>query len=365
MEFHLKSLDILLQEALNKEPKNDRLLQEFLHPTKNLRRFIIGDNAESSQLIDHYNIDGLINDFSSKSHTSRGLPVLKSSDISGNAIVVNCSTSISPVSTFNAIKDKGIRVLNVIDIINASNGSLRLPWFVDEFRKDYAENKEDYSYIYSMLSDRESRQTFIDVISYRLSANIDYMKKYKVRLTDQYFENFMNYRGEIFVDAGGFDGDTTEEFIKRYPDYKKIFLFEPSTTNINKAKIRLKGFRDIEYFPIGLSNKYETLKFDPTAGSSSSINEMASSSIKVQPLDMVIKEPVSFIKMDLEGWEMKALEGCRQHIKDDKPKLAIAVYHKASDFRKIPAMICNLHHDYKVYLRHYTEGWSETVMFFL
>lgn len=365
MEFRLKSLDILLREALDKEQKNEALVQEFLNPLNKLKRYVIGDNAESSQLINHFNIEGLINDFSNESHTSSGLPILKSSDVSGDAIVVNCSSSISPVSTFNAMKDTGIPVLNVIDIINASNGLLELPWFVDEFRKDYAENKGEYSDIFSMLSDEESKQTFIDVVGYRLSANIDYMKNYKVRLTDQYFESFMNYHGETFVDAGGYDGDTTEEFIKRYPDYKKVFLFEPSEINIRKAKKRLKGYRDIEYLPIGLSDKCETLQFDPAAGSSSSISETATSTIEVKPLDTVLKEPVSFIKMDLEGWEMKALEGCRQHIIDEKPKLAIAVYHKASDFRDVPRMICNLNSDYKVYLRHYTQGWSETVMFFV
>ncbi len=69
--------------------------------------------------------------------------------------------------------------------------------------------------------------------------------------------------------------------------------------------------------------------------------------------------------MDLEGWELKALQGCREHILEDYPKLAISVYHSASDFWKVHQAIMAVRDDYSVYLRHYTEGWSETVMFFM
>ena len=87
--------------------------------------------------------------------------------------------------------------------------------------------------------------------------------------------------------------------------------------------------------------------------------------IEVTTLDETVKEKVTFIKMDLESWEIKALEGCKQHITEDHPKLAISIYHSASDFWRVPEYILSLRQDYDVYLRHYTEGWSETVMFFL
>jgi len=77
-----------------------------------------------------------------------------------------------------------------------------------------------------------------------------------------------------------------------------------------------------------------------------------------------VEEPVTFIKMDLEGWEMKALAGAKRHIATNRPKLALAVYHKAADFRLIHDFVSSFNHGYKIYLRHYTQGWSETVMFF-
>jgi len=52
----------------------------------------------------------------------------------------------------------------------------------------------------------------------------------------------------------------------------------------------------------------------------------------VTTLDAAIGQPVSFIKMDLEGWELNALEGSRAHILEDRPKLAISVYHAGTNF---------------------------------
>ena len=69
--------------------------------------------------------------------------------------------------------------------------------------------------------------------------------------------------------------------------------------------------------------------------------------------------------MDLEGWENKALLGAKNHILQDHPKLAIAVYHSASDFWSIPQLVLGIRNDYDVYLRHYTQGWVESIMYFI
>jgi len=116
---------------------------------------------------------------------------------------------------------------------------------------------------------------------------------------------------------------------------------------------------------MGLSNKIDQLNFNENSGSSSSIIKNGQNIISTSTLDLLISEPVSFIKMDIEGWEMKAIEGCINHIINDTPKLAITVYHNASDFIEIPKYILSFNNNYNIYLRHYTSGWSETVMYFV
>jgi FkbM family methyltransferase len=166
------------------------------------------------------------------------------------------------------------------------------------------------------------------------------------------------------LDVGGYDGYTSEEFIKKCPNYKKIYIFEPENDNLVKAKERLAKFKNINYYELGLSNKKETLKFD-ISGSASKISDEGRVIIKVDKLDDLNINEFTFLKMDIEGAEEVALEGAKESIKKNHPKLAISVYHKANDFWKIPELIFNIRDDYKIYLRHYTESIYETVMFFI
>ena len=101
------------------------------------------------------------------------------------------------------------------------------------------------------------------------------------------------------------------------------------------------------------------------SGSASKISEIGSITIEVDTLDNLVKEKVTFIKMDIEGAEELAIEGMKNHILNDYPKMAISVYHKADDFWKITEQILNIRNDYDIYMRHYTEGTDETIMFFI
>ncbi|NJM81008.1 MAG: FkbM family methyltransferase [Flavobacterium sp.] len=72
---------------------------------------------------------------------------------------------------------------------------------------------------------------------------------------------------------------------------------------------------------------------------------------------------VDFIKMDIEGAEIIALQGAIETIKKYRPKLAIAIYHSIEDFATIPNWILDLNLDYEIYLGHYTIHAEETVCF--
>ena len=352
--------------AINSIPGNQKLSEEFLSKKTEVSRYIIGKNNDSALLISNFNIDGVIDDYAELSSTWNNIPVIKSKDIPSNAIVVNCSTSISPIVVNKILITAGVKnILNLNEIIHFMNGIIPLPDFVDQMRKDYSINFSEWFKVYEMMSDEKSKITLLDIIRYRLTADSKYMDKYTVRIEQQYFEDFMNYDNEIFADIGGFDGDTTEEFCRLYPNYRKIFFFEPSMSNMIAAKKRLEKLKNIEYFQKGLSDEIGSLSYNSEQGSASSISETGSETLKVSTLDFEVKEKVSFIKMDIEGWELKALKGCRNHIISNKPKLAIAVYHYSKDFYEIPNYILSLNPDYDIYIRHYTEGWSETVMYFV
>jgi FkbM family methyltransferase len=211
-----------------------------------------------------------------------------------------------------------------------------------------------------------SCDSFDRIMDFRIAGNLEVMANFEYAADRQYFEPFCSLgKSEVFVDGGGFDGFTSLQFAARCPEYSAIHFFEPSPKTLAIAKAKLSKLKHIHYHSVGLYDQATTLSFDASAGSASRITENGSQAIEVARLDDVVDETVSFIKLDLEGAELFALKGSEKHILADHPKLAVAVYHHASDFWRIPRYILNLRNDYRLYLRHYTEGWTETVLFFI
>ena len=59
----------------------------------------------------------------------------------------------------------------------------------------------------------------------------------------------------------------------------------------------------------------------------------------VASVDNVVADNVTHIKLDGEGATEEALRGASQAISTNRPKTAIALYHRATDLRHIPAQI--------------------------
>jgi FkbM family methyltransferase len=331
-------------------------------------RYAIGKNEETLKAHKLAPLAGIIDDRSRENDEWNAIPLIKADSIPPKAAVLNCVSSISPISAAKRVKEAADNavLISFSEICETVNDQNLLPAFVKEMKADKEKNGAEWKKLRRILADEESVQTLEDIIKFRISGPFAHMGNYNVRLKEQYFDPKMPLiRGDSFVDCGGFDGDTTEEFILRCPEYKNVWLFEPDDSNMVKAKNRLQGFRDIQFIQKGVSDKAGSLSFRSGSGSASSVADSGVSVIKVTTLDKEIQESVSIIKMDLEGWEMKAIDGATRHIIKNHPKMAIAVYHRASDFWMIPKMVLERNQKYKNYLRHYTEGWSKSVMYFL
>lgn len=168
---------------------------------------------------------------------------------------------------------------------------------------------------------------------------------------------------EIFVDAGAFDGWTSLQFIDWCNgNYKKIYSFEPSEDNVLLCRENLANIRDVEIVNAGLWNKSDVLRFKERARGSM-IDKDSGIEVKVVSLDEYLNgNPATLIKMDIEGAELKALQGARETIKQYKPKLAISIYHKPEDSLEIPTYIRRLNPDYRLYIRPYSTWHGEVVL---
>ncbi|WP_049960326.1 FkbM family methyltransferase [Pseudobutyrivibrio sp. LB2011] len=179
---------------------------------------------------------------------------------------------------------------------------------------------------------------------------------------------------EVFADVGSCDGMSAVQFLKWCNGNGYAYCFEPDEKNIKglEANMKAKCITSEQYEVIrkGAWNMDGTVYFDAKGTAGSCICEDAESdegsvdSIEVTSLDNFFSDKkITFIKMDIEGAELKALEGAQRIIAEQKPKLAICVYHKPEDIWEIPMYILELNSEYKLYLRHYSFEGLETVLY--
>lgn len=336
--------------------------KKFLAGTR--PRYVLGRNDYAKSISSLLELEGFIDDFATESEYL-GKPIVKIGDVPKDGLVISTST-IRPLSASRRLTEHALEFLDYFSFRRYSGLKLVEVNFEDKFKEDFEAHGHNYAKVYERLSDEESKAIFAKIINFRLSQDITYLEGFKDLEDRQYFEGFLRLEstGETFVDVGSFNGYTSECFIRLCPGYKSIHVFEPETANMAAVKKRLSGYPHIHYYPCGLSNVPQTLRFE-ASGSASRISERGDREIRVERLDAVLMEPFTYLKMDVEGAELSAIEGARESIIKNHPRLAISVYHRFDDFWRIPEKVLSCRDDYRIFLRHYTEGVTETVMFFI
>lgn len=187
----------------------------------------------------------------------------------------------------------------------------------------------------------------------------------------QYFD-FFEYLGEkeTFVDGGVYDLDSVKGFLQWCNgNYERVYAFEPEKSNYELCKEKIEYRDRISLFNCGLLDRRGKIGFTSGLGGASRIEDLKQDfysdyDIEVTDLDSVVEEgEITFIKMDVEGAEEKALLGARRIITEQKPKLAICVYHKPEDIIELPSLILGMRPDYRIAFRHYSLRDTETVMY--
>jgi FkbM family methyltransferase len=181
---------------------------------------------------------------------------------------------------------------------------------------------------------------------------------------EQYFDVFEPRNTEIFVDGGAFNGDTTIAFFKWIGDKKgKVTQFDI----VRHQDIdRFKNNLNVNFIQGGLWNRTGVYLTIEGQGSDAKVLGVKDSSNKVESITLneVYKDSeVTFIKLDIEGSEKQALEGGDTIIRRDKPRLAVALYHKPEDLIVLPNTILGICSDYRLKIRSYQTTLLELVLY--
>lgn len=212
--------------------------------------------------------------------------------------------------------------------------------------------------------DDASREEYLSQIRYRI--NLTEPSCEPLPMADIYFPPEQPFaKHECFVDCGAFDGDTIRAFQKRRTVAKdRIIAIEADPENFRKLVVNeIKG--STHFVNAAVSNVHGgSIPFAYTGTAGSGMNEKVSTFAETVTLDRLLKaETPTRIKMDIEGSEPMALVGAAKTIKRCKPMLAICLYHAPEHLWTIPLYLKSIAPDYRLYLRRYSEGCSETILY--
>ena len=236
--------------------------------------------------------------------------------------------------------------------------------------KSLKEHIEDYVWLYERLGDYRSKKVLFAILNNWYQFDFDTLNSSIEKNYSHYFDlDIVRCDDkEVFVDLGAYTGDTILEYFNNYGAccYSKIYCYEITDDSFDILKNNLSYYPNIVINKKAVSNTVGKLYFCKSSADDSAnmVMDNGDREIDSTTLDDDIKECISMIKMDIEGSEVKALEGARGHIINDHPKLLISVYHNHEDLWKIPKMIDEMCYGYNFYLRYYGNNIfpTETVL---
>lgn len=212
-----------------------------------------------------------------------------------------------------------------------------------------------------LLADEKSKQILERIVNHRNRNDWDYRDCYE---PEQYFvkELMIPKEHEVFVDAGAYNGDTIQSFLTWCQNcFRSIYAYEPDEENYRKLYDIYRDDERIHCFQACLWRENTQLTFESNHDSTSIVAEEGNGVVQAKKLE--VSDKVTLLKMDIEGAELEALEGAKEIILRDRPRLTICIYHKYDDLWKIPFWIHNLCPNYQLYIRHHSMQWHETVVY--
>jgi FkbM family methyltransferase len=224
---------------------------------------------------------------------------------------------------------------------------------------------------YDLWSDEASRREFVAQLEWRTTLDSDRLSA-PLPLEEMYFPRDLiaPREDEVFVDCGGFDGDTLRTFLDFSAGrFRSYLALEPDPLNHARFEINLAGLDPDQNARVVLRQSAVGVTigkvcFDARGTLGSHVAAGGKAEVDCVTLDSICYDIApTFIKFDVEGAEADALQGCESIIARHAPMLAICVYHKPEDLWSLPLMVRRMNPDYRFFLRRYVEDCWEMVCY--
>ncbi len=205
--------------------------------------------------------------------------------------------------------------------------SYRPPRFWLAPRSFFQNHAREIAALSALLADQASRDTLQGLLKLRLVGDDS-----EVVCEDrQYFvDGFMDPgRALRWIDCGAYNGDTISAARALGYRIEALAAFEPDPANFAALAKTMDGNAipglTAALYPCGVWHRNEYLSFAAGAGEASALSgDGGAERVQCVALDQTVKWCApNFIKLDVEGAEIDALEGARAIIRQFRPHMAI------------------------------------------
>lgn len=231
------------------------------------------------------------------------------------------------------------------------------------------ENSGQIDELYAALQDTASKSALEGVLRYRLTMNplLLHIADY-----DQYIHpNIFPLKAGDVIDCGAWEGDSALSMLQNASEAfpLRVQAMEPNSDVFARLCMRIKEQQFEEKIvphaaAVGGHDGITKFQIVPDVSMGGSISDNGDVIVDMVTIDTIAKgNTVVYIKMDIEGGEIDALHGAKKTITEQKPDLAISVYHKPNDPWDIFNIISNFYPNYKFYLGHHEQHLYETILY--
>jgi FkbM family methyltransferase len=284
--------------------------------------------------------------------------------------VCNLFGDLQKISEMILSRNSSINVVTPVQFakICHSSGLLLENYWLSGNIEYLTHNNQKVLDVKNILSDAQSQDLFDQIVKYRTDGFVSDLPKPE-NLEDQYLPSGLSTPPDLLnmLELGSFKGEDLKRFLGRSKNLEFAICIEPDLENYVDLVSQVSELENPNVFPIpvGAWNVTSRLKFESNGGSDARVSESAESSIMVIKMDELIgSRYINYIKMDIEGSEIPAIDGLKKTIFKQNPHLAISVYHKPHDILEIPLKVNEIAPGaYSFFLRVYGHQTFETVLY--
>ena len=167
---------------------------------------------------------------------------------------------------------------------------------------------------------------------------------------------------DIILDVGAAEGLFALSVINKC---KQVILIEPNDYFVRALRLTFQSFMDkVTIHHVAVGNREGEIAFDQDSLSGKVDGSIASGPLKkITTIDKLLADVrITYLKADLEGYEMEMLKGAKTTIQKNRPKIAITSYHTENVATELIREVKSYVPEYQCYVKGIFQDMGKPVM---